>query len=67
MELPHRIAIVGAGLIGSALAGHLILGGSSGPGDSQRRGRVVRRGYRDRLAGAVIIDPQTRSSGTTTA
>jgi len=23
--------------------------------------------YRDRLAGAVIIDPQTRSSGTTTA
>ena len=28
MELPHRIAIVGAGLIGSALAGHLILGGS---------------------------------------
>jgi 8-hydroxy-5-deazaflavin:NADPH oxidoreductase len=26
--LPHRIAIVGAGLIGSALAGHLILAGN---------------------------------------
>jgi hypothetical protein len=26
MGLPHRIAIVGAGLIGSALAGHLIIG-----------------------------------------
>ena len=36
MGLPHRIAVVGAGLMGSALAGHLILGGSSGPGDSQR-------------------------------
>jgi ketopantoate reductase len=44
MGLPHRIAIVGAGLIGSALAGHLILAESSGHGDSQRRGRVVRRG-----------------------
>jgi hypothetical protein len=43
-RLPHGIAVVGAGLIGSALAGHLILGGSSGPGDSQRRGRLVRRG-----------------------
>ena len=28
MGLPHRIAIVGAGLIGSALAGHLILAGN---------------------------------------
>jgi 3-hydroxyisobutyrate dehydrogenase-like beta-hydroxyacid dehydrogenase len=44
MGLSHRIAIIGAGLIGSALAGHLIPGGSSGPGDSQRRSRVVRRG-----------------------
>ena len=44
MGLPRRIAVVGAGMIGSALAGHLILGGSSGPGDSQRRSRVVRRG-----------------------
>jgi predicted dinucleotide-binding enzyme len=26
--LPHRIAIVGAGLIGSAWAGHLILAGN---------------------------------------
>jgi len=44
MGLPHRIAVVGAGLIGSALADHLILGGSCGPGDSQRCGCVVRRG-----------------------
>jgi ketopantoate reductase len=44
MGLSQRIAIVGAGPIGSALAGHLTLGGGSGPGDSQRRGRVVRRG-----------------------
>jgi hypothetical protein len=44
MGLPHRIAVVGAGLIGSALGGHLILGESSGPGDSQRRSRVARRG-----------------------
>jgi predicted dinucleotide-binding enzyme len=29
MGLPHRIAIVGAGLIGSALAGHLILAGNN--------------------------------------
>jgi hypothetical protein len=42
-RLPHGIAIIGAGLIGSALAGHLIPGGSSGPGDSQRRSHVVRR------------------------
>jgi ketopantoate reductase len=42
--LSHRIAVVGAGPIGSALAGHLILGGGSDPGDSQRRSRVVRRG-----------------------
>jgi len=28
MGLPHRIAIVDAGLIGSALAGHLILAGN---------------------------------------
>jgi 2-polyprenyl-6-methoxyphenol hydroxylase-like FAD-dependent oxidoreductase len=27
MGLPHRIAIVGAGPIGSALAGHLVLAG----------------------------------------
>ena len=44
MGLAHRIAVVGAGLNGSAFAGHLILGGSSGPGDSPRRGRVVGRG-----------------------
>jgi hypothetical protein len=44
MELPHRVAIVGAGPIVSASAGQLILGGRSGPGDSRRRGRVVRRG-----------------------
>jgi hypothetical protein len=44
MGHPRRIAVVGAGLIRSALAGHVILGGSSGPGDSQRRGRVIRRG-----------------------
>jgi hypothetical protein len=43
MGLPRRNAVVGAGMIGSALAGHLILGGGSGPGDSQRRSRVVRR------------------------
>jgi hypothetical protein len=42
--LKHRIAIIGAGSIGSALAGHPILAGSGGPGDSQRRGRVARRG-----------------------
>jgi len=28
MGLPYRIAIVGAGLIGSALAGHLVLAGN---------------------------------------
>jgi hypothetical protein len=33
-RLPHRIAVVGAGLMGSALAGRLILGESSSPGDS---------------------------------
>jgi ketopantoate reductase len=27
-RLPHRIAVVGAGPIGSALAGHLILAGN---------------------------------------
>src|ERR1700723_2464160 len=95
MGLPHRIAIVGAGLIGSALAGHLILAGNKviigarrpdafTPPDYQREdidypvltieeaidGAEVAilaipnaaiapfaEVYRDRLAGAVIIDP----------
>jgi hypothetical protein len=95
MGLPHRIAIVGAGLIGSALAGHLILAGNKviigarrpdafTPPDYQREdidypvrtideaidGAEVAilaipnaavasfaEGYRDQLAGAVIIDP----------
>jgi predicted dinucleotide-binding enzyme len=95
MGLPHRIAIVGAGLIGSALAGHLILAGNKviigarrpdafTPPDYQREdidypvltieealdGAEVAilaipnaaiapfaEVYRDRLAGAVVIDP----------
>jgi hypothetical protein len=93
--LPHRIAIIGAGSIGSALAGHLILAGDKvsigtrrpdafTPPDYQRevidyRVRTVEGAidgaevvilaipnaavapfaevYRDRVAGAVIIDP----------
>ena len=95
MGLPHRIAIVGAGPIGSALAGHLILAGNKvtigtrrpaafTPPDYQREDidypvRTIEAAidgaevailaipnaavasfaevYRDRLAGAVIIDP----------
>src|SRR5271163_1437109 len=94
MGLPHRIAIVGDGLIGSALAGHLILAGNKvvigarrpdafAPPDYQRedidypvgtiedaidRAEVAilaipnaavapfAEVYRDRLAGAVVID-----------
>jgi 8-hydroxy-5-deazaflavin:NADPH oxidoreductase len=93
--LPYRIAIIGAGLIGSALAGHLILAGNNvtigtrrpdafTPPDYQRedidyRVRTIEEAldgaevailaipnaavapfaevYRDRLAGAIIIDP----------
>jgi 8-hydroxy-5-deazaflavin:NADPH oxidoreductase len=93
--LPHRIAIVGAGPMGSALAGHLVLAGNKvtigarhpdafSPPDYQReaidyRVRTIEEAvdgadvailaipnaavasfadrYRDRLAGAVIIDP----------
>ena len=93
--LPHRIAIIGAGSIGSALAGHLILAGDKvsigtrrpdafNPPDYQRehidyRVRTIEGAidgaevvilaipnaavapfaevYRDRVAGAVIIDP----------
>jgi 8-hydroxy-5-deazaflavin:NADPH oxidoreductase len=93
--LPFRIAIVGAGSIGSALAGHLILAGDKvsigtrrphtfTPPDYQRedidyRVCTIERAidgaevvilaipnaavapfaevYRDRLAGAIIIDP----------
>jgi 8-hydroxy-5-deazaflavin:NADPH oxidoreductase len=92
---PRRIAVVGAGLIGSALAGHLILAGNDvvigarrpddfSPPDYQRDDidypvRTIQEAidgaevailaipnaavpsfadrYRDRLAGAVIIDP----------
>src|ERR1700742_3566923 len=95
MGLQHRIAIVGAGLIGSALAVHLILAGNkviigtrrtdafSQPAyqreDIDYRVRTVEEAvdgaevvivaipnaavapfaevYRDRLAGAVVIDP----------
>jgi 8-hydroxy-5-deazaflavin:NADPH oxidoreductase len=95
MGLPHRIAIVGAGLIGSALAGHLILAGNRviigarrpdafTPPAYQREDidypvRTIEEAidgaelailaipnaavapfaevYRDRLAGAVVIDP----------
>jgi len=95
MGLPHRIAIVGAGSIGSALAGHLVLAGDKviigarrpdafTPPDYQREDidypvRTIEEAidgaevailaipnaavapfaevYRDRLAGAVIIDP----------
>ena len=95
MGLQHRIAIVGAGLIGSALAGHLILAGNKviigarrpdafTPPAYQREDidypvRTIEEAidgaevailaipnaavapfaevYRDRLAGAVIIDP----------
>jgi 8-hydroxy-5-deazaflavin:NADPH oxidoreductase len=95
MGLPHRIAIVGGGLIGSALAGHLVLAGGKvtigarrpdafTPPDYQREDidypvRTIEEAidgaevamlaipnaavapfaevYRDRLAGAVIIDP----------
>jgi hypothetical protein len=49
--LSHRIAVVGAGPIGSALAGHLIL---AIPNAAVAPLAEV---YRDRLAGAVIIDP----------
>ena len=94
-SLSHRIAIVGAGPIGSPLAGHLILAGNKvtigtrrpnafTPPDYQREdidypvhtieaaiaGAEVAilaipnaavapfaKVYRDRLAGAVIIDP----------
>ncbi len=93
--LRHRVAIVGTGPIGSALAGHLILAGNKvtigarrpdafTPPDYQREDidypvRTIEEaidgaevailaipnaavasfaeGYRDRLAGAVIIDP----------
>jgi predicted dinucleotide-binding enzyme len=93
--LPYRIAIIGAGSIGSALAGHLILAGDKvtigtrrpdafTPPDYQREDidypvRTIEEAidgsevailaipnaavapfakvYRDRLAGAVIIDP----------
>jgi hypothetical protein len=93
--MPHRIAIIGAGSIGSALAGHLILAGDKvsigtrhpdafTPPDYQREDidypvRTVEGAidgaevvilaipnaavapfaevYRDRVAGAVIIDP----------
>jgi 8-hydroxy-5-deazaflavin:NADPH oxidoreductase len=93
--LQHRVAIIGAGLIGSALAGHLILAGNKvtigtrrpdafTPPDYQREDIDYPVGtieeaidgaeiailaipnaavapfaevYRDRLAGAVIIDP----------
>jgi 8-hydroxy-5-deazaflavin:NADPH oxidoreductase len=95
LGLPHRIAIIGAGPIGSALAAHLILAGDKvtvgtrhphafAPPDYQREyidypvrsieeaidGAEVAilaipnaavapfaEAYRDRLAGAVIIDP----------
>src|ERR1700744_2066872 len=94
-RLQHRIAIVGAGPIGSALAGHLILAGNKvtigtrrpdafTPPDYQQEDidypvRTIEAAidgaevaslaipnaavapfaevYRDRLAGAVIIDP----------
>src|ERR1700691_5223243 len=97
MRLPHRIAIVGAGPIGSALAGHLVLAGNKvtigarrpdafTPPDYQREDidypvRTIEAAidgaevailaipnaavasfaevYRDRLAGAVIIDPSS--------
>src|SRR5271163_2666358 len=93
--LPYRIAIVGAGPMGSALAGHLILAGNTvtvgtrrpdafTPPDYQREDidypvRTIEAAidgaevailaipnaavapfaevYRDRLAGAVVIDP----------
>ena len=57
MGLPHRIAIVGAGLIGSALAGHLILGGVAVLAIPNAAVASFAEVYRDRLAGAVIIDP----------
>ncbi|MGA7132589.1 MAG: NAD(P)-binding domain-containing protein [Mycobacterium sp.] len=98
MRLPHRVAIVGAGPIGSALAGHLVLAGNRvtigarrpdafAPPDYQREDidypvRTIEAAidgaevailaipnaavasfaevYRDRLAGAVIIDPSNR-------
>jgi 3-hydroxyisobutyrate dehydrogenase-like beta-hydroxyacid dehydrogenase len=69
-RLQHRIAVVGAGPIGSALAGHLILAGNKvtigtrrpdafTPPDYQREDIVApfAEVYRNRLAGAVIIDP----------
>ncbi|MGC1735938.1 NADPH-dependent F420 reductase [Mycobacterium sp.] len=98
IRLPHRVAIVGAGPIGSALAGHLVLAGNRvtigarrpdafAPPDYQREDidypvRTIEAAidgaevailaipnaavasfaevYRDRLAGAVIIDPSNR-------
>src|SRR6202023_1992247 len=95
LGLPHRSAIVGAGLIGSGLAGHLILAGNKvivgarrpdaftppdyQPDDIDYPVRTIEEAidgaevailaipnaavasfadrYRDRLAGAVIIDP----------
>src|ERR1700684_1451706 len=98
MRLPHRVAIVGAGPIGSALAGHLVLAGNKVTigarrpdaftppdyprGDIDYAARTIEAAidgaevailaipnaavasfaevYRDRLAGAVIIDPSNR-------
>ncbi len=96
--LPYQIAIIGAGSIGSALAGHLILAGNKvtigtrrpdafTPPDYQREDidypvRTIEEAidgaevailaipnaavapfaevYRDRLAGAILIDPSKR-------
>jgi 2-polyprenyl-6-methoxyphenol hydroxylase-like FAD-dependent oxidoreductase len=55
----HRIAVVGAGPIGSALAGHLILAGNKVTIGTRRPDAFTPPDevYRNRLAGAVIIDP----------